>query len=142
MTSGRVLENAVIRILKNRAVFLLRLTAGLLGLLALNRHGDLIRHGGEELQVALAISVFLFVMLHCQDADGAGGSPQGYTQPGSRSGPALCDRALFEQLRLEFFCQQQRLARPQHVAGSSVAFVNWLRRRDGIKLVDPELEMH
>ncbi len=35
-----------------------------LGPLALDGEGDLISHGGEELQVALAISVFHVVVLH------------------------------------------------------------------------------
>ncbi len=52
-------------------------------LLALDGQGDLISHGGEELQVALGVSTLFLVVLHGQYADGARGSPQGHAQPRS-----------------------------------------------------------
>ena len=82
-----------------------------LGSLALDGQGDLISHGGEELQVALAVSAFLLVVLHGQYADGPRRRPQGHTQPGSRIGPALLDLALLAQSSLKLFGQQEALAR-------------------------------
>ena len=60
----------------------------------------------------------------------------------AESDPISLELALFVHPSLKLFGQQEGLARAQHVAASAQAFADGLRRGDGIKLVDPKLEMH
>ena len=102
-------------------------------MVALDRPGDLRRHELQDLLLALPVPNARGVGLDREHTDGAVANLQRNTDPIDRRCPDQLDLTPPFQLSLDLRRDQERLARPQHVLGESLA--EPLRREVGVDLI-------